>query len=864
MQTTSSEVVARAAQVAETAREGAAWLTHNRPPTDAKDDPVAQSFRRLARRANRLRIAADRPTCVAVFGASQAGKSYLVSSLATQQGRPLLATYGAQTLNFLRDMNPQGEKEATGLVTRFTLAPIPSSPQLPVALRLLSQTDVVKILANAFLEDFKLDDLNPIDGTALTKLFDGLSGAAAPGPQSGMTIDDIEEMREYFSLHFRTHPMLQELGSAYWAHAADIIPRLPPSRRAEAYAPLWNNTPAFTRLAGKLIGGLENIGFPDTAFCGLDALMPRELGVLNADTVFAVAEGDRGQVRVQGTGGASAMMDRALLAAVIAELTVPLADKPWDFLEHTDLLDFPGARSREVIRSLSFLDEPGSLGRVFLRGKVAYLFQRYNTEQEIAAMLLCVGPSNQDVQTLPEMIDAWVGQTIGVTPEARAKQRNSLFVVLTKFDSEFVEKEGEDVASGQRWTTRLQASLLDFFGKAYDWPRNWTPGRPFDNCFWLRSTAVRFNAAFDYIEPVSEGGPRSETLAQRAEPFLSPRRTAYLSNTSVQEHFLDPARAWAEAMRENDGGIGYLAERLRPTCDPMLKVQQISGRLQELAVDISTQLRPHFHDGDLAAELERTRASARALLVDLLACAKVQRFGALIRALQVTSDQITSVYWRLQSGADDTPTPIGTVSRDEDYGDLGELLGEPAPSGPAAARDRFERFAELAIEDWTRGMQTFAESHEAETIYRISRERAQVLTGEIARAARRLDLRGRATRALHTHASFQNRSASVGQKPVIVVEQTINDFVYMLGFDTVAPERRPKTPNGSRLIFAPRPPVNGLPSIGAQPTPYDSRFHVDWMTAIVRTMEDNVQDASSGRIDVEQNALLGRLLQSLS
>ena len=46
----------------------------------------------------------------------------------------------------------------------------------------------------------------------------------------------------------------------------------------------------------------------------------------------------------------------------------------------------------------------GGLGELFLRGKVAYLFQRYDAEQDIASMLLCVGPSVQEVSTLPKMV----------------------------------------------------------------------------------------------------------------------------------------------------------------------------------------------------------------------------------------------------------------------------------------------------------------------------------------------------------------------------------------------------------------------------------------------------------------------------
>ncbi len=136
-----AEVAQRASAVAEVARGGGAWLEANR--TRLKENPtaLARDFRRFGRRAARLRAAAERPMCVAVFGASQAGKSYLVSSLATRPGHPLVAAYGDRRLNFLQDINPQGGKESTGLVSRFTASSVSAPAQSPVPVRLMSQTD---------------------------------------------------------------------------------------------------------------------------------------------------------------------------------------------------------------------------------------------------------------------------------------------------------------------------------------------------------------------------------------------------------------------------------------------------------------------------------------------------------------------------------------------------------------------------------------------------------------------------------------------------------------------------------------------------------------------------------------------------
>jgi len=853
-------VARRAAEVAEVARDGARWLEANR--TRLKEDPTAltRDFRRFGRRAARLCAAADRPMCVAVFGASQAGKSYLVSSLATRPGQPLVAAYGRKRLNFLQDLNPQGGKESTGLVSRFTVRGVVAPAEAPVPVRLMSQTDIVKILANAFLEDFRIRDSRPPEPAAVAALFAELAQQAGGAAQGGLAVDDIEELREYFDLHFGGHPMLQALGPAYWAHAADVIPRLPPELRAEAYAPLWNGTAAFTRVARQLTAALAALGFPDTAFCGLDALMPRETSVLDADMVFGLGDAVHGTLRVVSAAGRSAVIGRPVVAALIAEITVPLTERPWDFFEHTDLLDFPGARTREEITEPEgFLAQEGRLGRVFLRGKVAYLFQRYNAEQEIAAMLLCVGPSNQDVQTLPNMIDGWIGQTIGATPEARARQQNSLFLVLTKFDGEFEDKAGEDVASGQRWTARIQASLLEFFGKSHAWPRAWTPGRAFDNTFWLRSTAIGFAAVMDYADGVETG------IAPRAAADVLRRRTAYLGNDLIRAHFADPAQAWDAALSPGDGGIGHLAAALRPICDPKTKADQVAGRIGELAADMAHRLRPFFHTGDLAKELARAKREARGVARALLACTQAQMFGPLIREMQVTQDLISSVYWELQSKADDAPVPIGAVGLRNDYlSALGGLLDDEPAAPKLQARDRFDRFADLALAEWNRQMLALADDVATPAVFHIPHEQAATLVNEIMTAARRLELRDRIAQDLRLRASFQHRNPGAAEKPIMLVEAGINGFVHMLDFDRIPLDRRPRPTGSDRAVFTPRPPLQGPPALGDVAAPYDYTFHVDWIFAMARLFEDNVQDPSASGLDIPANAALGVILDHLA
>ena len=113
------------------------------------------------------------------------------------------------------------------------------------------------------------------------------------------------------------------------------------------------------------------------------------------------------------------------------------------------------------------------------------------------------------------MMTAWIDQTIGATPADRAKQKNALFLVLTKMDREFEQKAGETEESRKlRWSARLNNSLINNFRG--EWPANWN-GKPFDNTFWLRNPTVLDERLMDY-----DGGRETGV----AEAFAAARRRA--------------------------------------------------------------------------------------------------------------------------------------------------------------------------------------------------------------------------------------------------------------------------------------------------------------------------------------------------
>ena len=130
------------------------WLSRNMDLVGRDFAGLEKELRKAGRLIRSCAVAARRKMCVGIFGPSQAGKSYLVSTLAGNEKRKLWTRQGDTTYDFLSEINPQGGKESTGLVTRFTLArPAEPPAGYPVHVRLLSVIDVVKILANTYFSD---------------------------------------------------------------------------------------------------------------------------------------------------------------------------------------------------------------------------------------------------------------------------------------------------------------------------------------------------------------------------------------------------------------------------------------------------------------------------------------------------------------------------------------------------------------------------------------------------------------------------------------------------------------------------------------------------------------------------------------
>lgn len=870
------------------ASEGVTWLKSAalQSPTVAQQAPsLVSELQKVRNQSRKLARAARRRMCVGVFGPSQAGKSYLVSILASRDGRPLQARFADKSYDFLREINPPGNRESTGLVTRFGLGLSDVSAEFPVRVRLLTQTDIVKILGNSFLLDFdhqKAEFQGP-DGASIRKRLAELRAKAQPTPVGDLDADDVLDLIEYFDTFFAG--VTAELRTDYWREAIDLAPRLSGHDRARLWSVLWYDFEPFTDLYLTLYEGLQKLAFAPEALLGMDALIPREksiIDVLTLDRLGADSD-DTLQVRPKQADGrfsTDTRLPRSLVCALTAELNVAIAEKPWDFFDHTDLLDFPGARSRlklakldDVAKTKGVAEGANPLRELLLRGKVAYLFQRYSAERELSAILLCIPDGNQEVRDLSDMMTAWIDQTIGATPADRARQKNALFLVLTKMDREFEQKAGETEESRHlRWSARLGNSLVNNFRG--EWPLNWN-GRPFDNTFWLRNPTVIDERLMDYDGSRETGV--ADAFAQRATEL----RRHFIDNEDVRRHFADPARAWDEAFRANDGGVSYLVKSLIPVCDPAIKRAQVRGQLDVQIRRLVDRL-AGFHsasDGDARA---KKRDLVHIVLRGLANVIQQQLFGELVAALQIADTALREIYFRIATArpADEAPSRNGksqasvaqstgaAVDLGAIFADVfGEEAARSAPTPSGVLEDRAERFAREAADYWLENMRRIGADEKALSHFGVDRQHLGWLIDELIVGAHRLKLIDQLSQEVRALENAANAKwEEIAERQVRTASSALNGYVSALGFDKLPVDQRPGLPPNAptrRVFEHPTVMADGVPVLSEDPAPIYADYCKDWMRAFLQLAMDNVGYEGGREITPEQNDRLGAILRAV-
>ncbi len=328
------QLSAQCKAAAQVANDFITWSTDHSEVVGQEGQAIRREFNKYITQLKRLGRAAERPMAVSVFGPSQSGKSYLISALAREGEKPLQAKIGGDSIDFLKRINPEGGKESTGIVTRFSIHEhhLPF-PQAPVRTRLLDQIDIIKILGNTYLSDVDPAMISVLEADEIEKLLTEAQSNAQTQSVDTMSSVDVFDIRDYFTRNFRGVARIRALTEGFWERAANLLPRLSVQSRAQLLSVLWGESEAFSNLYMRLYDALQKLNFAEEAFSTLGsdsapgALLPRSKSVIDVATLYGLSESTGDTISVFSPQGANSLLERSEYAALISELVIQIEDK---------------------------------------------------------------------------------------------------------------------------------------------------------------------------------------------------------------------------------------------------------------------------------------------------------------------------------------------------------------------------------------------------------------------------------------------------------------------------------------------------------------------------------------------------------
>ena len=884
---TAEQLKANASVIAKACKEALDWCGSSSDESIRNDKTLTRDLRMAVVAAERLKFAASSKMAVGVFGPSQAGKSYLISALARAVDGTVMSSFGGRQEDFIAKINPEGGKESTGLVTRFTysLGSAPVDPAFPVQVGLLNEVDIIKILTNSYVEDVIHQTETEIEEhqAEIEKIIEDAQGQGVVG--QGLPVEAVFDLETYAQKTLLKNTRISALRRfGYWQTAIEVVPMLPPEARVKFFSALWEGLPTYTEIYRRLQAQLIKLDFAKQISCEPAALFDIQQGtwqrstksIIDVATLGDLCDSPSDFVTVRKPSGGQVQVERSEITALVSELVIHLTECPHPFFAHTDLLDFPGARSRQP-QPRERLSDREVRAESFLRGKVAYLFERYSDDRELSAMLLCVGPSNQEVVGLGDLIERWIELTHGASPEERSKVPCTLLFVLTKFDTAFEQGAGKNV-DGTRWSTRLEASLLKPFGThshRTKWVSNWDTAGKFKNVFWLRNPNYRQDALFAYGD---QGVCQEISIRQDKENFVSELRQAFIDNALVHDYFKNPAEAWDKALLINDGGISRIIAAIEPICQPSVKLDQVNQQLVLLAGRVVEVLQRYYVSSDLG-ELRKQKTELATQLVKVLGVSLQRgRLGELISALRLDEGCAKDAYYQSVRAATPASTLVNALESDNleteslDL-ELATILGvapvnkvDATNAATSSTHDFAQIYAENLLLTWITQINEQSRNPNVITYYGVTPQIFLNIAHEIEISLRKCGLFDRLANEVRANRGFlTERQSTWVWKQVAPVTNRFNDFVDHAGHVIDSPSGvTVQGLNGTTLkIFGDSSEANPIESLTEETKTYERRYLTEWLQGLQATVRTNADYLSGVSGDVESNTRLGNILHTL-
>ena len=656
-----------------------------------KDSFPYDVLKKYRRELKTIKSALEENCSTAAYGESQVGKSYLMSSLLSSPDSPFEITNAGKSYSFIDQINPSGgnntKVESTGVVTRFALGCGDNPMKDFVKVRNLSVVDIILLIVDSYNNDIKIDSKKALTPEDINKKLESLNGlwASKVIQQNWLEEDDIYNIVEYIE-DVISSPNIPR--SRFRDVIAPNIQFVTYDKWVEVFGLLWDNNTELNHLFSTLINEYKKLNFETEIYLPFDSVL-REKGTLLKidwlDTVCGV-QIDTGNdviytdVYDQNHNIIAHDFHKGLLSALIAELTFELSPnlvQDREFLHYLDLLDFPGARSREKYREK---DIHTVLPQILRRGKVAYLFNKYSRSMRISSVLFCHHNDQKTEPTIGDSINEWIEKSIGESPSERAsyiKNTNGtspLFFIATKFNIDLERTKNDNATNKDRLSKHWDRfdTVIPEIIKPNKWLDEWVaPGgiyqsSAFQNIYPLRDFYWSAkNRVFDgYRDGISQ-----ETNVHVHEDYpnyFDDLKASFLQNEFVKKHFAKPEQTWNDVATINNDGSKAIIRDLNAIAQFLdnARKQKYLDDLTKIKQEMYNTLLVYFEPEDKEAKNQKVKKIASDIRTSLIlnVGAKPEIFGKIIDALMVPVGDLRDIAYDIIICHTDTPKDFSIVN----------------------------------------------------------------------------------------------------------------------------------------------------------------------------------------------------------
>ena len=439
------------------------WIDTQRvqsPRLDMEADGLKLSLRRGKYQLRQMQAASDINT-LGFYGLSQAGKASLLQALVGDVQGNLTAAFGGKALNYLTHINPGNQDY--GLATRFSHCRDIEDVSRPLALTLLSEAEMTRMVLMAYLQQPK--GAGAGEAKTLEARLEHLQRLRQSQPVNGVTSDELVALWDFSRRQDSDRAAL--LNRHFWPQACELAPQLSVDDRAQLFALLWNDDEALTALWRQLAHTLCMLQHAPRALAPLSLLVDESL--LPAELLFSNATMPNHTQRLVEVVPCFADRSAAPITLALAELQlltlevlVPLSTPPRQALfDRVEVVDIPGygaALDEDARQEQAQAAQRYPLFARLMQARRALFLEFYGERQELDMVLVCTAASQrQNASLVGRMLTQWLK-----TMQRSNGEKPTLIWAVTRFDGRYAQAVNIDEAvqrqtgtAGSDWGSML-------------------------------------------------------------------------------------------------------------------------------------------------------------------------------------------------------------------------------------------------------------------------------------------------------------------------------------------------------------------------------------------------------------------------